>query len=120
MTLIFSTGTLSSPSNEKWQWVTQNETGTNYYLYVDGISKVDGYVYFWTLSDYPKSISGVFSIKRYIQVDCKFLRFARLSLSFHKEQMGGGIGKIDNNPSDWYQASVNSPNGTILEAVCNR
>ena len=55
-------------------------------FYVDFASmrKVDGYVYFWRLSDFLKPDTyGELSYKIYTQGDCKLFRFKYLSDSYH-------------------------------------
>tara|TARA_R110002012_G_scaffold242856_1_gene417350 strand:- start:1562 stop:1945 length:384 start_codon:yes stop_codon:yes gene_type:complete len=119
-TLVF-TVMFSSTSFAGWTKVTENNEGT-FYVDFERIRKVDGYVYYWDMSDFLKpSPHGYLSGKRYDQGDCKLFRFKSLSYSFHKEPMGGGAGDVDNKPKkDWTYPSPNSVNETILKSVCSR
>ena len=57
----------------------------------------------------------------YIQDDCKLFRFKILSVSYHKEPMGGGTGEVDNVPDkDWRYPSPKSVEETTLKSVCSR
>ena len=111
--------TLSSPSYAKWTKVGADTMGNTFYVDVERIRKVDGYIYYWILNDYLKPISGGFlSGKTYIQGDCKLFRFKYLSWSFHKEPMGGGIGKNIEPQGNWKYPPPNSASETTLSLVC--
>ena len=114
--------TLSSPSYAKWTKVDETADGNIFYVDVERIRKVDGYVYWWDLTDLLKPTKfGDLSAKTYSQGDCKLFRFKRLSFSFHKEPMGGGSGdtqKPVKKYQGWKYPSPNSSNETILKKVC--
>ena len=119
LTFLFSL-MFSSPSYSEWTWVVVNR-GTTFYVDDDRIRKVDGYVYWWDMTDYLKPSEGDLSAKVYNQGDCKLFRFKQLSFSFHKEPMGGGTGEVFNpkNP-DWEYPPPNSVIETALKSVCGR
>ena len=119
-TLLF-TLLFSSNSFADWTKVNESEIG-NHYVDFGKIRKQDGFVYFWTLFDLLKPDSdGDLSYKNYKEGDCKLFRFKFLSISHHKESMGGGTGKTENtkNP-EWKHPSPNSSGETILKEVCSR
>ena len=111
----------SSTAYAEWNLVSKSVDGTKFYVDFERIRKVDGYVYYWHLSDYIKASKyGDFSVKVYHQGDCKLFRFKDLSWTFHKEPMGGGTGDIDNEPDkEWSYPSPKSVNEAILESVCD-
>ena len=112
----------SSSSYAEWKWVSESVKGNNFYVDYERIRKVDGFVYYWYLTDYLKpDKDGDLSEKSYIQGDCKLFRFKILSGSFHKEPMGGGSPKnvTPKNPQ-WGFPSPNSVNEIILKEVCNQ
>ena len=111
--------TLSSPSYAKWEKVTQNSVFTTYVDF-ERIRKVDGYVYYWQMFDYPKiNELGNHSVQRYDQGDCKLFRHKSLSVSRHKEVMGGGAGIITNLKNlEWFYPTPNSVDETVLKKVC--
>ena len=120
-TLVF-TVMFSSTSFAGWTKVSESTTGNEYYVDFERIRKVDGYVYWWELVDLLKPDNdGKLSAKLYNQGDCKLFRFKYLSVSFHKEPMGGGTGEVDNNPDkEWKYPPPNSMSEDILKEVCSR
>ena len=119
-TLVF-TLMFSSTSFAGWTKVGENVEGDTFYVDFERIRKHDGFVYFWTLSDFFKPIDGVSSLKIYHQGDCKLFRFKVLSASTHKGPMGGGTGKVYSKPDkDWTHPPPNSSSEYILKPVCSR
>ena len=119
-TLIFSV-LFSFPSFAEWTKMSENVNGT-FYVDFERIRKVDGYVYWWTLTDLLKPDKrGDLSAKMYKQGDCKLFRYKNLSISTHKEPMGGGTVEPYNlkNP-EWNYPHPNSSNEEILKKVCSR
>tara|TARA_X000001388_G_scaffold69344_1_gene57810 strand:+ start:221 stop:565 length:345 start_codon:yes stop_codon:yes gene_type:complete len=112
----------SSPSYAEWEKVSENIDGDTFYVDFDRIRKVNGFVYFWQLTDYLKpSPWGDFSFKWYNQGDCKLFRLKTLSISTYSQPMGKGEPvKTDNTPKEWINPPPNSSLGVILNAVCNR
>ena len=98
--------------------MSENVEGDTYYVDFETIRKVDGYVYFWYLSDYLKPTEGDLSSKIYNQGDCKLFRYKVLSYSFHKEPMGGGTGEPYTPPDKWDYPPPDSVGETILKSVC--
>lgn len=118
--ILLFTLMFSSTSYAEWTKVTENVMGVSFYVDFDRIRKHDGYVYYWRLFDYLKpSQYGDLSSKMYVQGDCKQFRYKRLSFSFHKEPMGGGIGETGTPPDDWKYPPPNSAVEQILKSVCN-
>jgi hypothetical protein len=113
----------SSPSYAEWMLVSKNGKGDTFYIDPERIRKNDGFVYYWRLSNKLKPTEqGIVSAKFYSQADCTIFRFKNLSASFHKEPMGGGIGKTSEPKGDhknWNYPSPSSVNENILESVCN-
>ena len=121
-TLVF-TVMFSSTSFGGWTKVDENmDTGTIFYVDFERIRKVDGYVYFWDLSDLLKpNRFGRLSVKHYQQGDCKLFRFKILTLVHHNQPMGLDTGKTSNqkNP-EWMYPPPNSSGEDILKSVCSR
>jgi hypothetical protein len=123
-TLVF-TLMFSSPSFSDWTKVDEDVKGNTFYVDFERIRKVDGYVYYWDLSDYLKPIKyGILSAKVYRKVDCKLFQFKDLIFSFHKEPMGRGSQESDYDYSPktpkWRYPSPNSSGESILKSVCSR
>ena len=98
--------------------------GDIFYVDFERIRKVDGFVYFWYLSDYLKPTKyGTLSGKEYTQGDCKLFQFKILRFFFHKKSMGGGTGDVSEplkEDQGWKYPSPNSNIETILKSVCSR
>ena len=124
LTFLFSL-MFSSPSYSEWTKVDEgtgsSNRGINFYVDFDRIRKVDGYVYYWVLTDYLKPTeTGHLSSKIYFQGDCKLFRIKFLSVSHHKEPMGEGTGDSysPENP-EWDYPYPDSVMETILKTVCS-
>ena len=119
--ILLFTLMFSSTSYAEWTKVSEGASGNTYYVDFERIRKVDGFVYYWRMSDYMKpTVNGHFSDKTYIQGDCKLFRFKYLSFSFHKEPMGGGTGDNSSpqNP-EWDYPAPSSVAEIILNHVCD-
>ena len=119
-TLVF-TVMFSSTSFAGWTKVSENVHGT-FYVDFERIRKVDGYIYFWWLSDLLKPDKyGNLSYKSYNQGDCKLFRVKILSEIYYKQPMGRGTFKENTfkNPQ-WKYPPPNSAIETILKSVCSR
>jgi hypothetical protein len=112
----------STPSYGEWTWVAKDVNGITFYVDFERIRKHSGHVHWWTLSDYLKpSIYGDLSDRRYRQGDCKLFRHKILSLSSHKEPMGGGADSGGVTLSHgWKYPPPNSVDETILKRVCSQ
>ena len=123
LSLLFSTLMFSSPSYGEWTKAAKNISDRNFYVDLERIRKVDGYVYWWDMIDFSKpQVLGMMSGKKYNQGDCKLFQYKVLSFSFHKERMGLGTGERSKPTSkfkDWRYPAPNSVDEKILEKVCN-
>ena len=88
---------------------------------METIKEHNGYVYWWSLSDYLKpSETGTMSDKRYTQSDCVVNRYRHLSFVRYKQPMSGGSGKTYNPPNpDWQYPTTDSIGGGLLNYVCD-
>tara|TARA_Y100000816_G_C26005510_1_gene525483 strand:- start:201 stop:593 length:393 start_codon:yes stop_codon:yes gene_type:complete len=122
-TLVF-TVMFSSTSFAGWTKVSENVSGDTFYVDFERIRKHDGYVYFWKLIDFLKpNPFGEVSSKTYEQGDCKLFRYKDLSVSYHKEPMGGGTGHnvpISKKSESWKYPPPDSIIEFVLESVCSR
>ena len=102
--------------------MSENVDGDVYYVDFERKRKNDGYDYYWQLTDYtgPTELGDLSSII-YVEGDCKLFRYKYLSYSFHREQMGGGAGDVNNNSEkNWTYPAPNSMTETVLMSVCSR
>ena len=66
-------------------------------------------------------LMGNLSVQEYAELDCKLFRFKALSVSSHKEPMGGGTGRRYNIPDkEWNYPTSNSSIEIVLKAVCSQ
>lgn len=123
-TLLLSIVMFSAPSYAEWTKLGESVSGRTWYVNFERIRKRGEYVYFWYLIDYLKpNSSGDLSDKTYSEGDCNKLRFKWLSVSFHKEPMGGGTGYVQKLPKKYQGWRYPEPNGaeeTILKKICSR
>ena len=111
----------SSSSYAGWTKVGEHNLAT-YYVDFERIRKQDGYVYWWSLWDFPKPLlQTTWSAKTYNQGDCKVFRFKRLSYISYEKPMGRDDGKSDTpeNP-EWNYPPPQSVDENFLKSVCNR
>tara|TARA_Y100001936_G_C16090453_1_gene685675 strand:- start:1509 stop:1853 length:345 start_codon:yes stop_codon:yes gene_type:complete len=111
----------SSPLYAEWTKVNKDEDGNTNYIDFESIKKVDGYVYWWILSDIARpTIQGHLSSKTYNQGDCKLFRFKYLSWIFYTEPMGAGDGDSGfPKDTEWNYPPPNSVMENILRIICS-
>ena len=112
----------SSPSYAEWIKVGGDSNET-FYVDVERIRIVDGFVYLWVLVDLSKTNSeGNISYKAYNQGDCKLFRYKILSYSYYTQPMGVGTPSSSSNKPDteWRYPPPQSPIEYILKPLCNR
>ena len=120
LTLVF-TSMFPSTSFAEWTKMGTTDLADTYYVDLERIRKVDGYVYFWELGDYSKPVTKMMlqSSKRYFQGDCKILRYKILSYVFHKQPMGRDTGETSEPVNkEWLYPPPNSVVETTLKTVC--
>ncbi|URQ63246.1 hypothetical protein M9B40_00320 [SAR86 cluster bacterium] len=112
----------SPTSFADWTMVSKSETGRIYYVDLERIRKVDGFIYFWQMSDYLiKDKYGDLSNKVYIKADCELFRYQNLKFYFHKEPMARGDAEIeDSEDLSWNYATPNSNIEAALITVCSQ
>ena len=118
---VFFTVMFSPPSYAEWTKVDENVNGASHYVDFERIKNVDGFVYWWDLTDYLKQTQyGHLSAKLHRQGDCKAFRYKFLRFYFYKEPMGGGVGQVEEpEEEDWQYPHPNSAQSVILKSVCN-
>ena len=112
-------------SFDEWFWVSSNIAGNNYYLSIDTIKKLGGYVYYWQLDDLnepikTKSGSRIYSAKKRMQVDCE-TESTRITVA-HYYTGNLGQGKpwgTDNSTSDWLYPPPRTTFYALMEYVCD-
>ena len=119
-TFVFSV-IFSSASVAEWTQLTSSVNGDTFYVDYQRIRKHDGYVSYWTLSDFLMPTKwGDYSTETYRQGDCKSFRFRNLRFIQYKQKMGEGPGDVY-RPTNikWNYPRPETLNETILKVVCN-
>lgn len=117
--LLFSI-LLSFNSYGEWTEITESIDGSStFYVDEDTIKENGGYVYWWSLGNSKKLVSGTLSAKFYNEGDCGINRYRKLSYVFYKQPMGRGEDVTDNpqNPK-WVYPTPGSIEGGVLDFVC--
>ena len=114
LSLLFSAGSWA-----EWTEVAGAD-GDKVYVDFDRIRKVNGLVYYWSLTDFLEpSSNGALSFKAYYKVDCETMREMRLSNSAYKLPMAEGDAALTWTPDpEWAYAQPDSVLEGTLGAVC--
>ena len=124
--LLLSTLTLSlmfcAGSWAELTLVGGGNDGTKTYVDFDKIHKIDGFAYYWSLTDFLEPDYELLSVKMYAAADCEAFRFMQVSLLLYKLPMAEGddytlVSDPDPDPK-WKYAPPDSVSEGILQAVC--
>ena len=120
-TLIFSV-MFSSASYAGWTKVGTSVAGHTYYVDFERIRKHNGFVYYWSLTDYLKpSPYGDLSYQIYYEADCNLYRQKALSAVSHKQSMGRDTGNSYNPKNqEWDYLRPDSSGHYVLNTVCDQ
>ena len=119
-TLVF-TVMFSSTSFGGWTKVGSGTTyGSAFYLDLERIRKVDGYIYFWMLIDLKEPVQRYLSIQYYKKGDCRVFRSKNMSSTYYPRRMGKGTGETFNAPEQWTYPKPGTSYEGVLKAVCSR
>ena len=115
---------ISFNSYGEWTQITEDENHVDFY-YVDkeSIIKNAGYVYYWELADFDKSLSKeviVMSAMAYKQVDCQMNRYNILSDYYYSNQMGNGelVHQSDVPDTEWTYVLPDSIVSELHNYIC--
>ena len=112
-----------------WKKLSENESGSTFYVDVENIKKDNGFVYYWILIDYLKSTEiGTHSDISEYKVNCVDEKQTWLSNTFYSQPMAKGEIITENIPVwNYYGSTLNeiryltpgSLGHDILKKVCN-
>ena len=112
-----------------WKKLSENESGSTFYVDVESIKKDNGFVYYWILIDYLKSTEiGTYSDISEYKVNCVDEKQTWLSNTFYSQRMAKGKIITENIPVwNYYGSTLNeiryltpgSHGDNILKKVCN-
>ena len=120
LTLLYFNVFFSSISHAEWTKIVELEDGISFYVDFERIKKVDGFIYWWDLTNYLEpTLYGHLSTKLYRQGDCKTFRYKFLRFYFYKKPMEDGVGQVeDPEEKEWQYPHPNSAQSVILKSVC--
>ena len=101
----------------------KNNAGQTFYVNTDSIKKDKGFVYFWTITNFPlPDRQGNLSIKGLNELDCDTpIKRRLLTETQHTKPMGAGEPrKIFDQPTKWSYFPPNSVGSFINESLCNQ
>ena len=110
----------SAGSWAEWTEVSEGTTGMKVYVDFDKIHKIDGFAYYWSLTDFLEPFSELLSLKMYAAADCEAFRFMQVSLLLYKLPMAEGddYTLVPDTDPKWKYAPPDSVSEGILQAVC--
>ena len=122
ITLLFSTPAWAA---NNWERVARHGNGNIVYVDFDNMRQNDGYIYFWSLTDYiepePYDDDGVMSHKTYFKVDCDLRRHKVLKTIWFLQPMGfEQHGKSSAGFDRWLKFPPNSIGAERERLVCER
>ena len=117
--LLLSTATFSSLSLGECVKSAESEDGS-FYINLNDIRKVGGYVYWWQLNDLIKPNKGILSVTTYHQTDCLWFRTKYLRGKSYKANMAEGTAerKYDYDNPRWIYPAGHLQ-GQIMQDVCD-
>ena len=101
--------------------------GSTMYIDIDTAKKHDGYVYYWTLTDYARAIDikfddhsgSIMSDTTYWQGDCAVSRLKMLSSYFYDQPMNKGKSVQVDVLDNWVYPPPGSWGAIILDVACD-
>jgi len=105
----------------KWTMIGTNLDSTTFYVDLERIKKLDGFIYYWELANFSKPRLSYLSVKSFRKVDCKLLGSRTLTVTFYKEPMGAGtLSKgYDTPDKEWGYSPPQSIGEDVLKTVCS-
>ena len=111
---------ISFNSYGEWTKLTEDTEGETYYIDLNTIKKIDGYVYWWDLVNYVEPDDGFMSVTSFVQGDCEIGRIKELSSTSYTELTGYGEYESDTTPNpEWDYFPPDTIGGHFLELSCN-
>ena len=119
--LLFSV-IISFSSYAEWTYIGKDDDGEySYYIDLQTLRKIDGYVYFWNLMDFDKpdefgNMSGV----TYSQGDCGITRSKYLTSVSYKKPMGEEVADTYTEPNpEWEYITPYTVGEFLLNTSCS-
>tara|TARA_B100001057_G_scaffold412252_1_gene428261 strand:- start:405 stop:761 length:357 start_codon:yes stop_codon:yes gene_type:complete len=108
----------------EWTLVHKRDGGLEFYVDLERIKKIDGFVYYWTLQNMSLGNTPYRSGIIYNQGDCKLIRKKVLQMTMYEKR--GAMGSPIKVPKDLFATAnkfnyilPNSGSELMLNKVCN-
>ena len=106
-----------------WTYVDTSASGKKFYIDFDTIKIVNGFTYYWELTDHPE-VTGkrqYLSNVSYQRVNCSTIITSQSLIDFYySDQMANGlpIRELLTPEADWHALSPNSVGEFVAQKVC--
>ena len=121
--LLFFSLALSFNSYGEWTEISSNVKGDSYYINLETIKKINGYVNYWQLDDSASGLQSgeIYSAKSKIEINCIDEGMRMKGVIYYSENMGKGeIYFTDNSPpTDWGYPPPSSSYFKLLSFACD-
>jgi len=105
-----------------WQELGTTDTGSTWYLALDSIKKIDGFVNYWYMRDYApnEKMGPIRSEKILVQGDCSAQRINRISYHSYKKPKGIDIEmSFDTEAPEWQTVASKTIGEFVLNLSCS-
>ena len=113
----------ASPAWADWEFVSDNDNGTKFFVDFQNIRKDGNLVRAWVLTNFakPPKVNGkeIFSLRSRYELDCTQEKIRNLSIqAFSSLNATGAILGTDESSGNWYEPAPRTPDWEILKSVC--
>ena len=118
--LLFS---LILPFSSYGEWVgfVTDANKNIHYVDFDEMTKNDGYIYYWEMTNYANPTDRFLSIATYREADCDLHRFKDLTFNGYTQEMAEGVPEtidLTEFEKDWAYPIANTLGEFIFSSVC--
>ena len=118
----FKSNKIAPSLDSHWQELKKDASGSAYYLALDSIKKIDGYVNYWYMRDYAdnEKMGPIRSEKILVQGDCSAQRINRISYHLFKKPKGIDIEmSFDTESPEWLNLKPETIGEFVLNLSCS-
>ena len=123
LTALIFTVMFSSTSFAGWKEVTESVDDETFYVDIERVRKVDGYIYYWMLMDLstPLADGNVFSAVLRNKIDCPSEGMKSNPIHYYTQEMGKGDRYMSSEiePSSWTYPPPGSAYYALLGVACD-
>ncbi len=114
---------ISSPAWADWEFVSDNDNGTKFFVDFQNIRKDGNLVRAWVLTNFakPAKVNGkeILSLRSRYELHCTQEKIRNLSIqAFSSLNATGAILVADDSMGNWYEPAPRTPDWEILKSAC--